>query len=345
MSRYLCTGATTAVGRALVHRLLESDETERVIAVGGEEGRSDGGSDGRLTYLHVDLRRERSIRELMFGPVKAENITTIVDMATHRDPSSTGRRAHALNVDETRHLLHLAERIETVTRFVYRSFGCVYRISNDLPSLIDEDHPLRIGPRTPQYVLDRVEADLAVCSRMGMSPIRIAVLRCAECLAPETGSQLWDYLQGAVCFRPLGFDPMLNVISEDDLAQALALAARSSAEGVFTIPGLDTLPLSRVIERFDCREVAVPGPLMRPLYALRTAALGSDFRYGLARSRLHFGGVLDGARAREALGYVPGHAIRWPLSLDRIGRRAQRLNPKSLRGKFASLVGTDSAEE
>ena len=38
----------------------------------------------------------------------------------------------------------------------------------------------------------------------------ILVLRMAEVLAPGTGSQMYDYLQSKICFRPIGFDPMLN---------------------------------------------------------------------------------------------------------------------------------------
>lgn len=337
MTRYLITGATTPTGRALIGQLLSEDDTERIIAVGGEATR-DVAADARLTRLFVDLRRERSIRKLVFGPVRDEGITTVIDMATHRSASARGERVHAFNVDKTRRLLHFAERVETIERYVYRSFGTVYRVSGELPAIVDEDHALRIGPGVPQYVLDRVEADLAVCARMGMSRMQIAVLRVAECLAPETGSQLFDYLQSQVCMRPLGFDPMMNVISEEDTAEALSLAARSRAQGIFNIPGYDTLPLSRIIQRFGRREIAVPAPLMRPAYALRRATIGAEFHFSLARDQLRFGFVLDGQRAREVLSYAPRHPIHWPLSLERVAKRAQRSNPRAIRGFIEDVL-------
>ena len=333
MSRTLITGATTAVGRAVTRELLADPATERVLLVSREPHRPGSETDPRVLHVQVDLTRERSVRSLMFGPVRAEGVTDIVHMATHRGVVA-GRRAHALNVDATRRILHFAERVPSVRRFVYRSFGSIYERSARLPVRIDEDHPLRIGPGTPQYVLDRVEADLAVCARMGMSPIRIAVLRCAECLAPRAGSQLWDYLQSAVCFRPVGFDPMINVLSERDLAHALVLAARSEAEGVFTIPGLDTLPLSRLIARFGRRGVPVPAPLIGPLYDLRRAAIATDFHHAVSRGRLQFGGVLDGRRAAEVLGYEPEHPVRWPVCFEHVEARARVANPRSLRGRL-----------
>jgi len=305
VSRYLITGATTAVGEALIRELLQHDDTERVLAVGAEEVRARSVEiDGRVRYLRLDLTRERNIRRLMFGAAREERVEVIVDMASHRGLRS-GRRARALNVLETRHILRLAEEHPTLRRFVYRSYGEVYDRSGLLPSVIDETHPLDLRPRAPQWVRDRIEADLSVCQRMGMSDLTIAILRCAECLAPGTGSQLYDYLRSQVCFRPLGYDPVINLISVEDLGRALALAARSDARGIFTVPGATTLPLSEVVRRHGRRGVPVPGPLMMPLYGARRAVLRTDFDYRINRGRLHMGGVLDGRRAAEILGYEP----------------------------------------
>jgi hypothetical protein len=111
--------------------------------------------------------------------------------------------------------------------------------------------------------------------------------------------------------RPLGFDPMINVSSLADHATAIVLAAASHATGVFNIPGADTLPLSAMIARAGCRAVPIPGPLLAPLYQLRRWALGLEFRYDLNLRRFHFGGVLNGTRARIELGYVPRTSL-WP---------------------------------
>lgn len=306
MSRYLVTGATTAIGEALIRALLEHPDTAAVLAVGAEAVRRPTVEvDGRVRYLRVDLTRERSLRELLFGPAREHAVEVVIDMASHRRRSAEGPRAHALNVVATRHLLRLAEEHPTIRRFVYRSYGEVYDVSHSLPSLIDEAHPLDLRPSAPQWVRDRVEADLSVCTRFGMSALSIAVVRAAECLAPRSGSQLYDYLGSGVCLRPLGYDPVVNLISVEDLGRALALAARSSAQGVFTIPGATTLPLSELVRRSGRRDVPWPGPAIGPLYRLRRAVLGTDFDYAMNVGRLHFGGVLDGRRAREVLGYEP----------------------------------------
>jgi UDP-glucose 4-epimerase len=147
---------------------------------------------------------------------------------------------------------------------------------------------------------------------MGLAPLSIQVLRCSEILAPGVGSQLYDYLSSAVCLRPLGFDPMLNLLTIEDAARAMMLALDSDAQGIFNVPGADTLPLSRVIAHWGRHELAVPGPLLAPLYRLRASTLGLEFRYDMNHRRFHFSSVLDGRRARETLGYVPKHPIEWP---------------------------------
>lgn len=312
MSAVLVTGATTPVGRHLVEVLLASDEETRVLAVGIEHEAQCGlASHERLTYARVDLGRERRVRELLFGLGRELGIDTVVHGAHHRSASDAGRKVRAINVDSTRALLLLSEQHPTIRRFVFRSHVEVYGVSTDLPSVFAEDHPLNFSPGAPQWLRDRVEADLTVCARMGMCDLQIAVLRAAECVAPHCGSQLFDYLRSRVCLRPMGFDPMLNLLSVEDLVRALMLAIHNDAQGVFNIPGADTLPLSALIERVSRLELPVPGPLLRPLYRLRSLTRGTQFRYDLNLHRFHFNGVPDGGRAQRVLGYEPQHRADW----------------------------------
>ena len=311
MSGVLVTGATAPLGVALVRHLLAHPAVDRVVAVGIEE-RPPSFGDDRVTYLRADLTRHRSVRTLLYGPAREHGVDTIVHAALHRSLRGSPRALHAMNVASTRELLLLAERHPTIERFVYRSFAEVYRVASREPDLIDEDHPLELSPVAPQRVRDRVEADLTVCSHMGLSPLHIVVLRCAEIPLPGTGSQIDDYLRSRVCFRPLGFDPMINLLSIEDAVAAIGMALRCPAQGVFNIPGADTLPLSKLIEQAGRLGVPAPGPLLAPLYRLRSLAIRTEFRYDMNKQRFHFGGVLDGSRAREHLGYQPSHRLSWP---------------------------------
>ncbi len=311
----LVTGADAPAGELLVRNLLADPAIGHVLAVGGRrpEEALPFSHAGRLTYLQVNLVRERQVHDLLFGPARDLGIDVVVHTATTRSAMEEGGHVHALNVDATRALLQLCERHPTIERFVLRSFAEVYVVQHDLPVLIAEDHPLNLAPGAPQFVRDRVEADLHACVRMGLSRLQIVVLRCAEALAPGTGSQLFDYLESPFCARPLGFDPMLNVSSLRDVVAALALAVRAPEQGVFNVPGWDTLPLSLAIRKWGRIGVALPSALLNPIYrARRRVYADHDFRYGMNRLRFHYSGVLDGRRARAVLRYTPSNPIAWP---------------------------------
>jgi UDP-glucose 4-epimerase len=321
--RVLVTGATAPLGAALVDALLASDDVELVLAVGRE---SAGPVGPRLVYRQLDLTRPRVLHDLVWGEARRRGIDRVVHGMQHRTVADRGAAVHAQNVDATRELVLACIDHPTIRRFVYRSFAEVYALRHTTSDLLDEEAPLDFDPTAPQWVRDRVEADLVACAHLGSS-LPIAVLRCAEILAPGTGSQLWDYLQSRVCLRPLGFDPMLNVLSLDDAVAALVAALRGSATGVFNIPGVDTLPLSIAIEESRRADLPIPGPLMAPLYGLRRWVAGFEFRYDMNLRRFHFGGVLAGDRARVELGFAPRVRVQWPkpwwpLLVERLARRA-----------------------
>ncbi|MCC6215173.1 MAG: NAD-dependent epimerase/dehydratase family protein [Polyangiaceae bacterium] len=311
MTATVVTGASTPIGEAVIERLLGADAARRVIAVLAPHEpiprRAAGGE--RVTWEHADLTRARDIHRLLFGAARRLEADTLVHLALHRSALDEGDRVRALNVSAARELLDAVERHPTIRRFVLRSHAEVYRARAELPAVVDERHPLEFDPRAPQWIRDRVETDLEVCSRMGLTSTVLVVLRCAECLARGTGSQLYDWLGSRVCLTPLGFDPMLDLASVADLAQALTSASSLGRHGVLNVPGADRLPLSALVREAGRAWVPLPGPALGPLYALRTLALGSHFRYRQNRWRFHHGVVLDGRRAREALGYVPSHPL------------------------------------
>jgi UDP-glucose 4-epimerase len=316
----LVTGASAPLGQRLVRSLLADTRVSHVLAVDDvpPDEALPFSHAGRLTYLPVDLRRARKVRELLFGPARDLDVEVVVHLSEYMGGYGHGRAVHAQNVESLRSILELSDRHASIRRLVVKSHAVVYRVSLDLPVQVTEDHPLNLSPHAPQYVRDRVEADLTACARMGLIDCEIVVLRCAEALAPGIGSQLYDYLSAPVAFRTMGFDPMVNVASPEDIVRALELATHGSGEGVFNVPGYDTLPLSEAARKWGTRMVPLPSPLIRPVYGLRHQLYGSQFSYGIARNQMLFGLVLDGTRSREVLGYRPVHPVAWPAgpSLD-----------------------------
>ncbi len=311
MNGVLLTGATTPFGRALAQALVDDEGFGPILAAGIEEGAPGLPTHPRLIYRRVDLTRSRDIQGLLGGPARELGIEAVIHGAWHRKAIDAGPRIRRLNVESTRELLRLAEEHPTIRHFVLRSYADIYRIDSDEAVLLGEEHPLRLSAEMPQILRDRLEADVTACMRMGMSRLSISVLRFAEIVAPGVGSQLFDYLSSRVCFRPLGFDPMLCLLSVGDAVRATMAALRARASGIFNIPGKDILPLSRAVALARRACVPVPGPLLSPLYGLRARAMHTDFRYDMNHFRFHLSGVVDGRRAAEVLGFAPEIALDW----------------------------------
>ena len=320
MRAVLVTGAAAPMGQRLVRSLLADTRVSHVLAV--DDVPADHALPfshaGRLTYLAMDIRKARKVRELLFGPARDLNVQVVVHLSEHINSYNTGRGVHEQNVEALRSILELADTHPTIYRLVVKSHAVVYRVGLDLPVQVTEEHPLNLAADAPQYVRDRVEADLTACARMGLIDCEVVVLRCAEALAPGIGSQLHDWLDAPFALRTMGFDPMVNVASPEDIVHAIELATHGSGEGVFNIPGYDTLPLSEAAHKWGTQLIPMPASLIRPIYGFRHWATGSQFRYGINRAQMHLGLVLDGTRARQVLGYVPRHPVQWPAggSLD-----------------------------
>ena len=317
----LVLGATTPLGRALCAALLR--DGGRVLAVGREPQPPAGlPAHPRLRYLAVDLTHARAVRELLFGPAREARARVLVHLSLHRG-MEPGRRVHVQNVQVLRWCLEHAAHHPTLRRLVLRSHLDVYRVAGGLPTLLTEEHPLELSPRAPQWLRDRVEADLLACVHAAHGGLDVAVLRLAELLAPGCGSQLLAYLEGPPCLRPAGFDPMLNVLSLPDAVDALRRAVRTPRAGIVNVPGADTLPLSACLALWGRWGVPVPGPLLAPLYRARRWAGGPPFSYTLNEARFHFAAVPDGARARAVLGYRPRHRVQWPVAAPHPRPRAR----------------------
>jgi UDP-glucose 4-epimerase len=260
----------------------------------------------KLHFAQADFSSYRSLREVLSSRA-LEDVDTIIHVLQESERVSRDHFVSA-SAEGTRSLLHLALEHASARRFVLRSFASLYRLDNREPVFIDENHAVDLE-HVAVSLRACAEADFVACEKFSNSELQTVVLRCAELLAPGGHNPLYDYLSSRVCLRPLGYDPMLNVLSPEDLACALRRAASSTATGVFNIPGYDTLPLSELAAAARRISLPIPGPALSPLYALRRAFTGLRFQYSSDETRFHFGAVLDGSKARQTFGYVPEHSV------------------------------------
>jgi UDP-glucose 4-epimerase len=118
-----------------------------------------------------------------------------------------------------------------------------------------------------------------------------------------------NYLRLPTVPTLLGFDPMVQMIHEQDVAEAIMCALTPGARGIYNIVGPGEVPLSVALQELGRRTVPVPHPMAKPIWSLA-------FRLGLSTfpaaefDFIRYVCMVDGKRAVNELGYRPRHSLR-----------------------------------
>jgi UDP-glucose 4-epimerase len=110
----------------------------------------------------------------------------------------------------------------------------------------------------------------------------------------------------------MGFDPMMQFIHEEDLAEALALTVEQGLQGVFNVTGPGEVPLHTAIRETGGTAWPLPEFVLRPLFA-RLFALGMLPYPAGALDFLKYPITLCGDRFIDATGFQPSFSLEETL--------------------------------
>ena len=231
----LITGAAGYWGARVATRLMAEPD----VAVLGLDAEHPTEEVQGLDLIHADLRNP-----LLPKLLQAERVDVVCHLALSgtRRPSET---AFDRNVIGTTKVLG-ACAAAGVRKVLVKSSMAVYgaRLTNS--SFLTEDHPLR-GSRRYGYTRDLIEVEV-LCNgfRRGEPDIVLTVLRFPSIVGPTAETRMTRFLKELWAPSLLGFDPMMQVIHEDDVVEALVHAIRHDRPGVYNIAAQGVLPLSRI---------------------------------------------------------------------------------------------------
>jgi len=238
--RVLVTGVQTYWGYRVARELEQRDEIETIVCVAPEDplGELDRAEYVKVGSQHALLRRI----------VDAAEIDTVLDTRMVVNSISTASRlAHENNVIGTMNILAACSgRDTTVKKFIFKSSTHYYGSEQDDPAFFTEAMRRPHAPRTP-IERDIVEAEAAVNDFNEKQPdTSVTILRCPNVLGPDVPTPLRDL--ASLPFVPgiLGFDPRLQVVHEDDVADALVHVTEHDLPGVFNVAADGVLALSEI---------------------------------------------------------------------------------------------------
>lgn len=278
------TGVSGLVGQRLL-RLLDADAgVARVVGIDARDPRF---RPHKLAFHRVDLA-SADLKPLL------EGVDVAVHLAWSATPAHDTEVLARVNVEATRRLLDAAGSTG-VRHLVLASSAMVYGAWPDNPLPLTEDAIVRPNPGVV-YAAQKAEAERLVAEwKSDHAGVTATILRPAA--APGAAASCWlTRLWRGLPIRARGAAPPVQYVHEDDLATAVALAARSVLDGVYNV----------------APDGWVPGD--------DAAALATGFRVALPEPIVHLGARIGWATglsdiAPSALAYA---AHPWVVANDRL---------------------------
>jgi UDP-glucose 4-epimerase len=296
--RVLITGVSNPLGAEVARRL-----ATQVPSLFGCDVADPVSAIEEMDFVHADTRQS-----VIGKLVRRLRIDTVVHMAVTVDSAGEHRAAHETNVIGTMNVLAgCAGPSSPVRRLVVKSSQAVYGAAPGDASFITED---MAGSDRPAYGLKRDLLEMEQLAQefaLRSSACRVSVLRLGYRVSE--GTTLNRYLSLPIVPTFAGFDPRLQLLHEDDAAEAVVRAALQPHEGVFNVAADGIVLLSQAIAIMGGKPAPILPPYGRWLGRLALRAAGVDLPAHLA-DFLTFGAVTDCSRLARTFGWKPGYSTR-----------------------------------
>lgn len=301
----LVTGICGRLGRRLA-RILHQGRTVVGIDRRPFEDKPDG-----IVHHQIDIRRKKT--QEIFRHVR---LGAVVHLGVMHDPRASQTEHHTWNVAGLQRLLEYVEQYR-VPKLVVLSSANVYGPRPDNPQFLTEKAPL-LGGANFSDIHDLIDVDMLAQSFFWKHPAtETVVLRPVHILGAVRNAPS-NYLRLPVIPSLLGFDPMIQVVHQDDVVSAIVKALQPGVRGIYNIAGPPPLPLSRIIAKTGHRHVAIPhmlaATLVKQLWRYRATSFPAP-----ELDHIRYVCMVDDARARIEMGYAPSHGIDEAVRATKLG--------------------------
>jgi UDP-glucose 4-epimerase len=295
--KVIITGISGRLGRLTAQRL----HREPGFHVVGIDRRPFLDRPKDVEHVQVDIRSKKA-REVFRGG----DIAALIHMGVLHDPRQSQAEHHAWNLQGTAKLLEYCEAY-AVRKVVVLSTAAVYGPSPHNPQFLSEDAPLMASQTFPD-MRSLVEVDMLACSFFWrVQAAETVVLRPVHILGSVRNAPS-NYLRLPRVPTLLGFDPMLQIIHELDVVEAMVLALRPAVRGIFNVAGPGAVPLSAILRELGRPAVHIPHVFAQLLLNALWRSRLSSFPVP-ELDHIKYVCMVDDRRAREQLGFRPTHGL------------------------------------
>ena len=315
--RLLITGGSGYIGSRFIEAMAARPEVEEIIDL-----------DLRPPRTAIDKVRfvERSVTEDLTDLFTDSDrpLDVAMHLAWNVDALRDSGRQREICIGGTKRFLEgcAAGGVEHV---LYMSSGTAYGANPNQTEPYDESEK----PHDTygfQYAAEKIEGEELCRAYAAEHPgTLLQIVRPAVVGGPNVSNFIFRLMDKPVFFRPMGLDPPMQLVHEDDVAGALVSIVTSGAEGAFNLAPDDTLTVGESARIAGSRSMVLPFRLLYALNALawrlnlkQLAEAPAPFLYFAAHSWL-----LSNRRMKEELGFEFRYGSRETLE-SYLATRPQR---------------------
>lgn len=249
--RVAVTGAAGYVARALIRGIEREESIEHVLALDTREPTE--------RYSSKVVFRRHDVTAPVADLLSAHGTDAVVHLAFILNPGRDRRRVREANVGGVANVLDACAKAG-VRHLVYVSSTTVYGAHPDNPRMLTEDSPIR-PVKGFQYAEDKVSAEELVAQFSESRSATATVLRACPVLGPNVDNFIGRSFSKPFLVGVRGYDPAMQFLHEDDLADTLLLCLTERVSGIYNTAGVGTIDWSEMAEVAGSRLVMLPAPL------------------------------------------------------------------------------------
>lgn len=290
------TGLQTFAARGLAARLLERTPQLRVV---GFDLRRPFRLDDRIRFHRVDLS-EPAAGDRIAELLRRERVDALVHCAFRREPTLDLEMDHEVETIGSIQIMNACAAAK-VKRLVVASSTMLYGPHPDNPNFLTEQHPLRGHPEA-HCIVNRVEMESLLTAWIEKhTDTEVTVLRPCWTFGPTHWDHVVRYFALPIAPMLMGYDPLLQLVHEEDVVSAFERAVLAPHPGIFNVVGRGVLPLSTLLRLAGKRILSLPSPLLyRMAYYPTQQQIGDP--PAAFYDYLRYLWVADGSRGWDAFG-------------------------------------------
>jgi UDP-glucose 4-epimerase len=261
--------------------------------------------------------------------LRGERIDSAIHAAFTFDPTHDIARQDAVDIDGTRNIVGLVEKLK-ISHLLYlsstTSYGPLPENPWKEPFLKESDwlKYARIRLRVDyRYSRNKAYTDLMIQSFARECPEKtVGWLRPSIVIGPHTRNIVSyvaesPFTLGKFMFRVKGYDPPMQFISEEDMSEVLYRATIERWRGPVNVAGEGTVRCSELIEAMGRKELAWSEKILYPAVSALWNMRILDFPPSLL-DLIRYPWVADISRLKDEFGFTPKHTSR--EALDQFAR-------------------------